>query len=151
MTRPHSSNCAIALCHVTKSVAPPDPAGVVLSRDELRNVAMMDQTKAKPGRRPTGAQAMAGAERQARYVKDRQADLEGVARALWSILRTSEEEADVFRRVYGRRREDGGNPVGASLLRGLAICLKGDNPSNPDTLAFFESLIGLSSSDSQPS
>ena len=112
---------------------------------------MTDQAKAKPGRRPFGAQAMAGAERQARYVKDRQGDLEEVARVLWGILRTSEEEAATFRHIYGPRREDGGNPVGTSLLRGLAICLKGDNPSNPDTLAFFESLLGLSSGDSQPS
>jgi hypothetical protein len=112
---------------------------------------MADQAKAKPGRRPFGGQAMAGAERQARYVKDRQADLEEVARALWGILRTNEEEAAVFRRVYGPRREDGRNPAGASLLRGLAICLKGDNPSNPGTLAFFESLLGLSPGDRQPS
>jgi hypothetical protein len=112
---------------------------------------MTGQATAKPGRRPLGAQAMAGAERQARYAKDRQADLEGVARALWCILRTSEEEVAVFRRMYGPRREDGGNPVGASLLRGLAICLKGDNPNNPETIAFFESLLGLPSGDSQPS
>jgi hypothetical protein len=112
---------------------------------------MMDQAKAKSGRRPFGAQAMAGAERQARYVKDRQNDLEEVARALWGILRTNEEEAAVFRRVYGPRREDSGNPVGASLLRGLAICLKGDNPSNPDTLAFFGSLLGLPTGDDRPS
>jgi len=75
--------------------------------------------------------------------------LEEVARALWSILRTSEEEAAVFRRLYGSRREDGGNPVGASVLRGLAICLKGDNPRNLDVLAFFESLLGVPLGDSE--
>jgi hypothetical protein len=95
----------------------------------------------KRGRPPLYGEAMAGRTRQALHKQRLQADLADVAFALRLVLRHSDDDTKAgFRANY---RGTGGE----RLRRGLCACLKGHSESNAEVLVFFDTLLGISSDD----
>jgi hypothetical protein len=93
----------------------------------------------KRGRPPLYGEAMAGRTRQALHKQQIEACLAEVAFALRLVLRHSDADTKAGFRANYR------GASGERLHRGLRACLKGGSESNAEVLAFFDTLLGISS------